>query len=127
MGTVASLSANLFVEKTRAVSFTIPDGQQNSDWKDPLVSGVQGISRLMRLWTDPNCPTTTLTVSVREKAKTVATVLAVPNFSLGVTASSAYGASDLANLSSLLDGFEMRLTLGSAPSGDDTVIKLGVV
>ena len=107
----------------QTVSFTITNPATDSDWQAPKqVAGT--VTRLMRLVTDANCPSQTLTLSVRDTADNV--VKAVQSWSLSVGSDQAFGAADMAALASLADGLEWRFTLGAAP-GSTTVIKLTTI
>ena len=101
------------------VGFTILSGQTNSDWQPPLSQFGPPKFRLPSLETDGNCPTTTLTLSIRDPSDQQ--TKSVPNFSLDVAANQAFGADDLAGLASLLNGREWRFTLGTAPSSTCTL------
>lgn len=101
------------------VEFTVQDGQTSSEWKAPLNQYGPPEFRLLSLETDANCPPTTLTVSVRDPGDQV--IKSVPSFLLNVDANQAFGASSLAELSSLLDGREWRITLAAAPTGNSVV------
>lgn len=105
-------------ESGMPIAITIPVGQTDSEWFDPIPSGAN--FRLPSLETDGNCPSTTLTLSARDPEDQVAK--SVQNFSLDVGPNQAFGASDLATLSSLLDRREWRWTLGTAPTSDCTII-----
>ena len=105
-------------ESGMPVSIEFLSGQANSEWLDPIPNGAA--FRLPCIETDGNCPSTTLTLSVRDPGDQVAK--SVQNFSLDVGPNQAFGASDLATLSSLLDRRQWRFTLGTAPSADCIII-----
>ena len=106
----------------QTVSFTITNSGPDSDWQLAApVSG--GLTRSPSLLTDANCPSASLSLSVRDPSAQV--TKAVQNWTITVGPNEAFGLSDMASLSSLVDGLEWRFTLGSTP-GSTTVITLRV-
>ena len=105
------------------VQFTILSGQTSSDWQSPISEYGPPQFRLPSLETDASCPTTTLTLAIRDPADQQAKN--VTNFSLSIGASQAFGADDLAGLTSLLNGREWRFSLGTSP-GANSVLTLRI-
>ena len=101
------------------VQFTILSGQTTSDWQSPLSEYGPPQFRLPSLETDTNCPTTTLTLAIRDPADQQ--VKNVVNFSLSIGASQAFGADDLAGLASLLNGREWRFSLETSPTASSII------
>jgi hypothetical protein len=113
------------IKKTNTIELTVADTATVSDW----VLLPSSVLKVVGFKTPSNCPNTTCVFDVRERSVT-GTVYRLKadtddaaDFTLNVNSLSAYGSRAMTPISSFVDGFhEVRLTLGSAISGDGAFI-----
>ena len=109
----------------RRVEFTIADSATDSDWINAENASGPQLTKLGALYTPTGTPSTTISVAVRD-ANNPAVEYPVKDsggsaLSITVNGLGAYGADVLAPLSSLVEGKQWQLTLGTANTSGSAI------
>ena len=107
------------------VEFTIDNLATRSNWVSVENASGPSITKLGALYTPEGTPSTTVSVTVRD-ANNPTIEYPVKNsdgsaFSISVDGLGAYGPGVLADLSSLVEGKQWELNLGTANNSGDTI------
>ena len=110
----------------RRIEFTIANSATVSDWVSAENASGPNMTKLGALYTPTGTPSTTVTFTVRD-ANNAATEYPVKDsagsaLSVTVDGLGAYGADVLAPLSSLAEGKQWKITLGTANSSGSAIV-----